>query len=198
MLVERRHRVHTEHVLQFDKKRVTFVVVVDDQKTASRKRNWYWKDFFLFFALQLSLPAPSLCRSRRNGSWVHCGALVETFFILLATIANNMWFFQTDSHSIFSFSTLLSVALPTSIQSGQTTMTTTNHHVETETIENIYSNKCTYIEHTGHMHMFLVANAVHHAYEKKSVNRHQEKDEKKMSYEEHERKRAGETHWHAV
>lgn len=96
---ERQHRVHPEHVLHFDNSQREWLLLWTKRQkdTASRKRNWYWKDFFLFFFLllllfnSLSLPCSiTLCvdhvamdRDSLGVCIVDCGALVKTFFILL-------------------------------------------------------------------------------------------------------------------
>lgn len=124
----------------------------------SLERNWYWKDFFS-------------CARRRsdNESWFRVVAVSVKILHMCATICG----FQTDSISFFflflfdSFVGCFNVIVVR--RSGQTTKTTT------ESIENIYSNKCTYIEHTARAHAI-----VHHMKRNLPFNNNRRQNEKRL------------------
>lgn len=88
-----------------------------------RKRNWYWKVFFLFLSTM-----SRGCRFSKNVScWSH-----------------NMWFPKL----IYSSYLILLSALGLDWGGQTTTKTKKSTTTMKKAIENIYSNKCTYIEHT--------------------------------------------------
>lgn len=155
-------RVHTRNTCYGQRaERESAKKSVVDKKTASKEID-IEKTFFLAPVVEATMNRDSVWLPFR---W-------KIFTENTSYVCYNMWFPNWFNFNFFLFLFDSFVGCFNDIvvrRSGQTTKTTT------ESIENIYSNKCTYIEHTARAHAI-----VHHMKRNLPFNNNRRQNEKRL------------------